>query len=236
MLEHADRPLAAAEDCADLAGGEPIHEAENDDLAAVVGELVERAAEATCLLGEAQEAGRIGKRLGLGDDFERGCLVSLPRAERIGQLVVRDPEQPGTERGALVAEAIDGGQRGDERPLSDVLGVVVVAEEVEAVSVDTVDVPAIQRPEGGPVALRGADVGQVGICPASPRELPWPHRHAGTTGRSRVTSPPVTTWRTPPPSSTTRAPVASRSTARPRSVPSTVSTLTAEPSVEHRAR
>ena len=128
------------------------------------------------------------------------------------------------------------GQRGGEGPFGGVLGVVVVAEEVEAVPVDAVDVPAIQRPERGAVALRGADVRQIGIRGALSGDAPRLDRHAGTAGRTRVTSPPVTTWRPPWRSSTTNAPVASRSTARPCTVPSTVSTLTAEPSVEHRAR
>ena len=60
MLEDPDGTLAAAEDRADLARGEPVHEAEHDDLAAVLGELVERASQATGLLGEAEEPGRIG--------------------------------------------------------------------------------------------------------------------------------------------------------------------------------
>lgn len=163
MLEDPDGTLAATEDRADLACGEPIHEAEHDDLATVHGELVERASQAPGLLGEAEEPGRIGIGLRLGDDLEGSGLLPEPRAQRVRELVVRDPEEPGTERGALVDKPVDGGQRGGEGPFRGVLGVVVVAEEVEAVAVDAVNVPAIQRPECRAVALRGTDIGQIRI-------------------------------------------------------------------------
>ena len=168
MLEDPNGPLAAAEDGADLARREPVDEAKDDDLAAVVGKLVERASQPTGLLGEAEEPGRVGEGPGLGDDLEGRGMLPLPRAQRVGELVVRDPEEPGAERGALVAVAVDGRQRGDEGPLGGVLRVVVVAEEVEAVPVDAVQVPAIQRAECGAVALRGADVRQVGVRRARP--------------------------------------------------------------------
>ena len=237
MLEDPDGTLAAAEDRADLARGEPVHEAKHDDLAAVLGELVERASQATGLLGEAEEPGRIGSGPRLGHDLEGSGLVPMTRAQRVRELVVRDPEEPGTERGALVAKAVDGRQRGDEGPFGGVLGIVVVAEEVEAVSVDAVDVPAIQRPERGAVALRGADVRQIGIRGARPggRAAARPsRRHRRPHPGHLAAGHDVTTAVRDP-----RRPTRRSHRGRPRgpcTVPSTVSTLTAEPSVEHRAR
>ena len=165
-------------------------------------------------------------------------MLPVPRAQRVGELVVRDPEEPGAERRALVAVAVDGRQRGDERPLGGVLGVVVVAQEVEAVAVDAVQVPAIERAERGAVALRGADVRQVGVRrrPARARRR-GSTRHAGTAGRTPsdlaagddvATALAVLDHQRP-----------GRRRDRPRARarrPAAVSTLTAEPSVEQSAR
>ena len=72
MLEHPHGALAAAEDRTDLARREPVDEAQHDDLAAVVGKLVERAAQPAGLLREAEQPGRIGMGERLGDGVERG--------------------------------------------------------------------------------------------------------------------------------------------------------------------
>ncbi len=237
MLEDPDGALAAAEDGADLARREPVDEAEDDDLAAVVGELVERASQPTGLLGEAEEPGRVLEGPGLGDDLERRGVLPMPRAQRVGELVVRDPEEPGAERGALVTVAVDGRQRGDEGPFGGVLGVVVVAQEVEAVPVDPVQVPAIQRAECGAVALRGADVRQIRVLRAptrAPAVARRSRRHRGSHPGHLATGDDVATAL-----AVLDHQRAGRRRGRPRARarrPRAVSTLTAEPSVEQRAR
>ena len=70
-------------------------------------------------------------------------------AMRIGDGVVGDAEQPRPEGRALVMEVRQRAQGGQEDALGHVLRVVVVAELVEGVAVDAVQVPAVERREGG---------------------------------------------------------------------------------------
>ena len=164
MLEHPDGARAAAEHGTDLARREPVHEAQHDHLAAVVGQRRERRAEPRPSSAR-RPAAQGRRRLPIGSGTSSSDAVPMPaaRAERVGELVVGDAEQPRAEGRALVAIAIDGAEGGEERALGDVLGVVVVAEQVEAVAVDAVEVAAIQRPERRAVALRRAHVGEVGV-------------------------------------------------------------------------
>ena len=84
------------------------------------------------------DRGRLGHRV------ERRRSMAAPRPQRVRELVVGDPEEPRPERRSLVAIAVDGAQRGQEGALRGVLRVVMVAEQVEAVAVDRIQVTPIQ--------------------------------------------------------------------------------------------
>ena len=122
---------------------------------------------------------------------------------------------------SLVAVAVDGAQRGHEGALGRVLGVVVVAEQVEAVAVDAVQVAAVERarrPRGPPAPRarrrdrgrraaargRGARSTLMRAPRADPHDLAAGQRHATDPAprppgprarRSRRPAPRPARWR-----------------------------------------
>ena len=89
----------------------------------------------------------------------------------------------------------------------------MVAQQVEAVAVDAIEIPTVEDAEGGGVPLCGEHVRQVGVgSTVAPAWLELEHQAAARTER---TSPPVSTSRRPS-ASTMSAPVASTSVATPR--------------------
>ena len=158
-----------------------------------------------------------------------------PAAENVGDLVVRDAEEPRPEGRSLVAEAADRPESGQEGALGRVLGVMVVAEEVEGIAVDPIEVAPVQDAERRPIDLGRADIREVRVAERPQRPRGRIVRHAGTVGLARTTSPlAIATG----PSSVRRtsAPVASTSTAVPRRGRPPTSTSTVVPSVRQAAR
>ena len=146
-----------------------------------------------------------------------------------------DPEEPRPEGRPLVAEAIDGAERSEERPLGGVLGVVVVPEQVEAVAVHAVQVAPVEGREGGVIRLRGSDVGEIRVHPPRLVGGRAVDAHAGAPLRTRTISPLVSSTR-PPAVSSTSAPRSSIPMARPSTRPVAVSTATSVPSVVQTSR
>src|SRR5688500_7017901 len=233
-LEHPHRSLAAAEHSTDLTSRLSIHEAQDHDVTPVSRQRRQRTPQPPALLRQPEDAGRVVVDRRLDDSVERRRPLPAARPQRVGQLVVRDAEEPGSERGALVSKSVDAAERGEERTRGDLLGVVLSAEEIEAVAVDAVQVAPVERAELAPIALRGANIPEIRVDRGW-RTAPRLQRHAGTPRRTFTTSPLAITWR-PSAASTTSAPVSSRSTARPSTGPLGVATVTKLPSVVQAAR
>ena len=108
----------------------------------------------------------------MGATGRRRCVRALVRDDVAG-----DPEEPDAERRRAVAvggagallEAVEVGEGCEERPLRDVLGLVMVAELVVRVAVHLGEVPAVEGVELGGVAARGIDERPVPIEMGDPR-------------------------------------------------------------------
>ena len=87
----------------------------------------------------------------LGHLFLR--LPATRGAKVVHGQVVRDPEEPGRERGGLEAELADRLEHLQERLSREVLGVVPVADAHVQVAVDAVEVEEVERLQRLSIAL-----------------------------------------------------------------------------------
>jgi hypothetical protein len=113
--------------------------------------------------------------------------VAAPGAALVGDRVSGDLEQPDAERRRSVAvgrpgpllEPAEVGERGEECPLGDVLGLVMIAELVEREAVHLGEIPAVEGVEQEGIALGRLDEGPVAVEMGDPGwAIGWGRRRA----------------------------------------------------------
>src|SRR3954471_8667483 len=152
VVQRVYRLLAAAHLRGDLGRGQTGHVAQHDDAPLVLGQAVERLAQAAPAVRRALLARGLGRRAYVA------ARDGAARAYMIDRRVAGDLQQPRGERDRPRLVAVDDRHQLEEHVLGDVLRVAVVAHDAAGVAVDAVGVADVEHAYSVAVARpRGVD-------------------------------------------------------------------------------